>query len=269
MQAIRRLAILVAALTMAATVAAQNAITQAGITEASAREEVLRSLTGGYVNYGIAAKAVKAVSGAARAQLVTALIAWTRAHTTSPAFLKAYAAQRAEAKPEAPTFTGTPEEEFARATTKEKADQEKSAEEMKKLMATLPPDQRKGIEEGLKGAAAAMAQMNTPEMRKMRLDGIRMQRESATTEYRESLVFVNPAYEPGLTGLNAAARVFSTFAAARPSRRRRHRRRSPASRRARRPAADAPRVRTRRRPENARTTIHHSACLPARPGADR
>ena len=45
-------------------------------------------------------------------------------------------------------------------------------------------------------------------MRKVRLDGIRMQRESATTEYRESLVFVNPAYEPGLTGVNAAARVF-------------------------------------------------------------
>jgi hypothetical protein len=107
--------------------------------------------------------------------------------TTSPAFLKAYAAQRAEVKPEAPTFTGTSEEELAREMTKQKADQEKSAEEMKKLMASLPPDQRTGIEEGLKGAAAAVAQMNTPEMRKVRLDGIRMQRESATTEYRESL----------------------------------------------------------------------------------
>lgn len=162
---------------------AQEALPKIGISEASARGEVLRSLEGGYVNYGTVAAAFKAVSGAARAQLAASAIAWARAYVESPAFQKAYAEHRMTMKPQPPAFEGTPEEELA----KEKAEQDKDAAEMKKAMAAMPPDQRQMMEEAMKASAAAMAQMDTPEMRKMRLDAIRMDRESRVESHKADI----------------------------------------------------------------------------------
>lgn len=161
----------------------QAALPKIGVTEASARTEVLRSIEGGYVNYGVAAGAFRAVTGAARAALAEATIAWARAYTSSPAFKKAYAEHRMTVKPQPPAFDGTPDEELA----KQKAEQEENAAEMKKTIAAMPPDQRKMMEEAIKASADAMAQMDTPEMRKMQLDGIRMQRESQMASYEADL----------------------------------------------------------------------------------
>jgi len=89
-----RLAIVAVGVGIAAGAAAQTALPQVGVNEASAQAEVLRSVDRGGVDYGMVAKAFKAVTGAARAQLATASLAWTRAYTATPAFQKAYAAHR-------------------------------------------------------------------------------------------------------------------------------------------------------------------------------
>jgi flagellar biosynthesis GTPase FlhF len=175
---------LAAALMMAGVVVGAQALPpQLGMSEASARSEALRSVEGGAVNYGVARKAFKAVDGAARAQLATAAIAWARAYTASPAFQQAYAAQRTAMKPQPPTFEGTPEEELA----KQRAAQDKAREESRKQIAAMPPEQRKMMEEAMAAAAQALKQMDTPEMRKMMLDGIRMQREGQVTRHAEEM----------------------------------------------------------------------------------
>jgi hypothetical protein len=51
----------------------------------------------------------------------------------------------------------------------------------------MPPEQRKQMEAAMEQAAAVAKQMDTPEMRKMMLDGIRMQREESTRRYQEDL----------------------------------------------------------------------------------
>jgi flagellar biosynthesis GTPase FlhF len=164
-------------------VAAQALPAQIGMSEATARSEALRSAEGGAVNYGVARKAFKAVDGAARAQLAAGAIAWAKAYTASPAFQQAYTAQRAAMKPKPPTFDGTPEEELAR----ERAKQDKSQEDSRKAIAAMPPEQRKMMEEAMAAAAEALKQMDTPEMRKMQLDGIRMQREGRMARHAEEM----------------------------------------------------------------------------------
>jgi flagellar biosynthesis GTPase FlhF len=173
-------------------VAAQALPAQLGVSEATAQSEALRSVEEGYVNYGVAAKAFKAVDGAARAQLATTAIAWAKAYTSSPAFLTAYTAQREAAKPRPPTFAGTPEEEIA----KQRAEQEKGREETRKAIAAMPPEQRKMMEEALAAAAEALKQMDTPEMRKMQLDGIRMEREGRMARHAEDMKKWEANYPP-------------------------------------------------------------------------
>ena len=66
-------------------------------------------------------------------------------------------------------------------------EQKRQAEESKKAIATLPPEQRKAVEEAMKQSAAMLARMDTPEMRQMRLDGIKAQRAERTTQYQQEL----------------------------------------------------------------------------------
>jgi hypothetical protein len=143
----------------------------------------MSGLTGGWANYGIAAPAFKKADAAARAQFATAGVAWAKGYTASPEFKAAYAKLREQRKPTEPTFTDTPEEVLA----KQKAEQDKNFEKSKKSLEAMAPDIRKQVEEGLKQAEAAMKQMDTPEMRKMQLDGIRMQREGEMQSYKDDL----------------------------------------------------------------------------------
>ncbi len=84
-------------------------------------------------------------------------------------------------------FKGTPEEAFAQQREEQAKEQARGAEEMKKVMASMPPEQRKQMEEAMQQAAEAMKQMDTPEMRTMMIDGIRMQREEETREYQQDM----------------------------------------------------------------------------------
>ena len=114
-------------------------------------------------------------------------MAWARTYASTPEFRKAYETARQNRKPEAPAFEGTPEEQYQRDREKQQAEQAKSAEEMKEALAQMSPDQRKQIEETMKSTAEMMKQMDTPELRKMMIDGIRMDREGKQQEYRAAL----------------------------------------------------------------------------------
>lgn len=162
---------------------AQDALAQLGVSPGAARDAVMTGVTSGSVNTWAAAAAFKKADAAVRAQLAGGAIAWAKAYTQSTEFASAYAKLREDRKPQPPVYTDTPEEALEKLLAKQKADAQKSAEDMKKALETMPPDVRKQVEEGLKGAAAAMAQMDTPEMRKVQLDGMRMERESRKTQY--------------------------------------------------------------------------------------
>jgi outer membrane PBP1 activator LpoA protein len=83
-------------------------------------------------------------------------------------------------KPQPPQFAGTPEDEIKKADEEQK----QQAEESRKAIASLPADQRAQLEASL---TAMLTQMNTPEMRKVRLDTVIADRAERTAQYREAI----------------------------------------------------------------------------------
>lgn len=183
-QTIRRAAsaLLVAASLTAALVAA-DVLAQIGLTPAAAHEVLITGVGSGWINYGMAAPAFRKAPAALRVELANGVIAWARSYTASPEFKASYAKLRDNRKPTAPKVEGTPEEEYARQREQQAKDQAKGAEDMKKAMASMAPEQRKQMEEAMQQAAEVMKQMDTPEMRKMMIDGIRMTREQQAATY--------------------------------------------------------------------------------------
>ena len=162
---------------------AQDVLSQLGITPLAARVAVNTVLSGGLNNPGLPAKAFKLLSAAARADVATSGVAWLKIYTASPDFTRQYAQIRETHKPAPPPFNGTPEEEVKKADEEQK----QQSEESKTAIAGLPPEQRAPIEAAMKAAQAMTAQLNTPEMRQMRLDGIKAARADRTTQYEEAL----------------------------------------------------------------------------------
>lgn len=162
---------------------AADVLSQLGITLQAAREAVDSVINAGVYNPGLPAAAFKLLPAAARAEAATAGVAWLKSYTTSAEFKAQWAKIRETHKPDPPAFTGTPEEEVAKADEEQK----QQAEESKKALAALPPAQRAQIEEAMKAAQAMAAQMNTPEMRKMRLDAVKMERAERTRQYEQEL----------------------------------------------------------------------------------
>jgi hypothetical protein len=159
--------------------AAADGLTQIGLTAQAVKEAVGEIVSAGVNNPGLPANAFKMLPPAARAQAVTSAAAWVKAYSATPEFAQQYAKVRQTHKPDAPTWNLTPEQEQQKAED----DQKKQLEDSKQAIAQLPAEQRKAIEDGMKAAAEMMAKMNTPEMRKMRLDGIRAQRAEETKHY--------------------------------------------------------------------------------------
>lgn len=172
-----------AIVSLAGAAAAADVLAQLGVSPASAKEAAVSGVTSGYFNYMQASRAFKAASPAVRVAMVQGAVAWARTYTATPEFKAAYEKVREQQKPTPPQFTGTPEDEYNAQQAKQKAEQAKNLEDMKKAMASMTPEQRKMIEEGQKAAAAVQAQMNTPEMRQMMLKGIAMDRESKKDAY--------------------------------------------------------------------------------------
>lgn len=183
----RSVAVLAAAAITVGAASAADVLGQLGLTAASAKEAVMSGIGSGWLNYSLAAPAFKKAPAALRVQLAEGTIAWAKAYTASPEFAASYAKLRETRKPEAPVFEGTPEEEQARQRAQQAKDQARGVEDMKKALASMQPEQRKQMEAAMEQAAAIVKQMDTPEMRKMMLDGIRMQREESTRRYQQEL----------------------------------------------------------------------------------
>ena len=160
-----------------------DVLSQLGITPLAARVAVDSVINSGVYNPGLPAAAFKLMPPGTRAAVAAAGVAWLKSYTASPEFKSAYARIRESHKPAAPVFAGTPEDELKKADEEQK----QAAEDSKKALASLPADQRAQIEEVMKAAQAATSQMNTPEMRKMRLDGIKAERAGRTTQYEQEL----------------------------------------------------------------------------------
>jgi hypothetical protein len=156
---------------------------QLGITPLAARVAVESVINSGISNPGLPAAAFRLMPPPARAAAATAGVAWLKTYTASPEFARQYAQLREAHKPAAPVFAGTPEDELKKADEEQK----QQAEDSKKAIAALPAEQRAQVEEAMKTAQAMLAQMNTPEMRKMRLDAIKAERAERTTQYQQEL----------------------------------------------------------------------------------
>jgi hypothetical protein len=168
---------------LAAMVSAADVLSQLGIPPQAAREAVDSVINSGVFNPGLPAKAFTLLPAAARGDVATLGMAWLKTYTASADFKQQYARIRETHKPSPPQFEGTPEDEVRKADEEQK----QQAEDSKKALASLPADQRAQIEEAIKAAQAIIAQMNTPEMKKIRLDGIRAGRADRTKQYEQEV----------------------------------------------------------------------------------
>jgi hypothetical protein len=175
--------LLIAALAVPLAAAGVDGLSQLGLTVDATKEAIGSIITAGVNNPGLPAKAFKALPPATRAQAVTAAAAWVKSYTATPDFKSQYAKVKDSHKPEAPTWDRTPEQEVQKAADEQKQQMEQS----KQAIAQLPADQRKALEDAMKQAAEMMAKMDTPESRKMRLDGIKMQRAEEMKAYQDSV----------------------------------------------------------------------------------
>jgi hypothetical protein len=172
-------AIVIGVLAMPGAPAGADVLTQLGLTLDAVKEAIGSLITAGIYNPGLPAQAFKLMPPAARAQAATAGVAWLKAYVASPDFMRQYLHVRDSHKPQPDTYERTPDQEIQKADE----DQKQQFEESKQAIASLPPEQRKAMEESLKNATDMVAKMNTPENRRMRLDAIKAERAERAKEY--------------------------------------------------------------------------------------
>jgi len=185
MSSLNRVALTVGAMILALSgaIAASDALDRLGVPVEIASQEVNAAIERGVVNYSPAAPAFKAASGPVRAQLALGAIAWAKRYTASDAFKAEYAGMRNARKPMQPDFQGTPEDE-----RQQLLDQQVTAiQRAKATLESLDPEARKQMEDAVNQAAAALRQLDTPEMRTMQLAGIHYARAESATKYEAAL----------------------------------------------------------------------------------
>jgi len=174
-------AIAVGVLMIASGVAIRGAdiFAQLGIPVQSAQQAAVAIISNGVSNPGLPSASFKLLPPPVRAELATAGVAWLKTYTASADFKARYDSLRQTHKPQAPQFEGTPDDELK----KEDEEQKRQADESRQALATLPAEQRRAVEQALAASAAALAKMNTPEQRKLRLDAIRAYRAERAKEF--------------------------------------------------------------------------------------
>jgi hypothetical protein len=166
---------------MTVVLAAQSAPARLGLTERQAQDALLQSLEDGGLYVGSsAAKAFVALPPSARAALIDAGFAWTKAYVNSAAFKTAYLHSRDERKPAPPSFEGSVDDEVKR----KQDEQAKSLADSRAALAALPADQRAQLEAVFK---ASEAQMKDPQMIALMRQSVEMQRTRAQQDYQTSL----------------------------------------------------------------------------------
>ncbi len=162
---------------------AADVLSQLGITLQAAKDAIDTVLNAGVYDPGLPAAAFKLMPAAVRAEAATAGVAWLKTYTATPDFKQQYAQIRETRRPQPPDFAGTPDEQVKKADDEAK----QQAEESKKALASLPPEQRAQIEEAMKSAQAMIAALNTSENRKLRLDAIKAERAERTKQFEQEL----------------------------------------------------------------------------------
>ncbi|MGH9410218.1 MAG: hypothetical protein ACRD1V_12275 [Vicinamibacterales bacterium] len=173
----------VAVCAMVGAVLAADVFSELHITPADAKEAVNGALTSGLPGSVFGTAAFKAASPTARVAIVNAGVAWIKSYAASPEFKQAYLQMRDRIKPQPPVFKGTPEDELKATAPKDPLQDP----DTQKMLASLPPDQRKQVEENLKGMAAMIAQQQTPQAQQMRLQAIKADRANETQRYQTDL----------------------------------------------------------------------------------
>jgi hypothetical protein len=168
-----------------AAIAASGAdvLAQLGLTREQGQQIVADAVVAGRVDHSVAAAAFKAAPPALRARLAEGAIAWAKAYTSSAEFAASYAAVRDANKPAPPQFDGTPEDEVQQQIDL----QTKAIEKSRADMAAMDPEVRRTMEAAANQAAAAVRQLDTPEMRRMQLAGVRHARDAATARHADAL----------------------------------------------------------------------------------
>ena len=171
------------AASVAAMPVATDVLSQLGITAEAAKDAAASIVSGGIFNPGLPTAAFKLLPPAARGEAATAGVAWLKAYTTTPEFAQRYLKVRDAHKPDAPVFEGTPEDELKRQSDEQKL----AAEESKRAIASLPPDQRKALEDALKKTTEMIVAMDSPEQKQLRLEAIKAMRSERTQQYQQEL----------------------------------------------------------------------------------
>jgi hypothetical protein len=124
-------------------------------------------------------KAFLALAPAARAAIVTDVVAWAKIYVNSAALKTAWTSTRSENKPEAPDVTSVDDE-----LKKADAEQQKQIDEIMRVAASLPADQRKQMEDMVRQQLAAQ---KTPEMMTMRRQMLEGERAGKQQQYQDDL----------------------------------------------------------------------------------
>jgi hypothetical protein len=146
-----------AACAWAGVILAQSALAGLGVSDATGRQIVDEWLRSGSLNVSAVAKSFKAAVPAGRVTLVKNALSWAKAYTESPAFKAEYEKQRQADTPTPPGVDGTVDDELAR----QRAERQKSVDEMKKGLAQMTPEMRTSMEAAIKEIEASNQKMGT------------------------------------------------------------------------------------------------------------
>jgi len=159
------------------SVGAATVLSDLGVTEQDARNTIYSWFCGGGIYFPGNRLVFKNASGAARAEMVTAVLTFGKAYLQSDAFATRYAEFRDANRPE------PPEEKATSGSNAMAKEMEQTIKQMQEQMKTLPPDQQQQMQEMIDAMREQMkAMLDDPEMRRMMDEGA--QRESAERQAR-------------------------------------------------------------------------------------
>lgn len=162
---------------------AADVFSQLHITPEDAKQAVSGAVLTGLPSNSFGSAAFKAAPATVRVALVDGAVTWMKSYVASAEFKRDYLHMRDTVKPQPPVFKGTPEDE-----AKASAPQDPLKDpDTQKMLAALPADQRKQVEDSLKQMTAIIAQQNTPEAQQRRLQMIKADRANRTQTYQTEL----------------------------------------------------------------------------------
>lgn len=187
----KRVLIAVSLLIATVCVGAGEVLQNVNLSKGDASRELIWSLTLGQTSYEPVARVFKAAAVPVKVAMVEQAFAWAKAHVSSPEFAKAYAAARAEARPQAPESAGSVDAELKR----RRAERQAQLAEARRALAEVPAEYRKDATAAFKESEAAIKRMDTdPEMVRMEREQIQTELGDQKDNYEQELAAWNEQY---------------------------------------------------------------------------